>query len=126
MIYNFFEQLLLQPVEDSENLVERAGSYGYELSKPQQIVIFSPSNLEKYVQEEKIKDEFAIVALKTQLEQLIRDILVMQGKNSSKTWVGGSNFFSHSNKFKPSQVIAKAFLVFYMLFVCYDACLQAS
>ena len=80
LIYNFFEQLLLQPVEDSENLVERAGAYGYDLSKPQQIVIFSPSNLEKYVQEEKIKDEFAIVALKTQLEQLIRDILVMQGK----------------------------------------------
>ncbi|MDF2565112.1 MAG: transcriptional regulator, CdaR, partial [Massilibacillus sp.] len=80
LIYNFFEQLLLQPVEDIENLVERAGVYGYDLSKPQQVVIFSPANLEKYVQEEEIKDEFAIVALKTQLEQLVRDILVMQGK----------------------------------------------
>jgi len=80
LIYHFFEQLLLQPVDDAENLVERAGVYGYDLSKPQQVVIFSPANLENYVQQEKIKDEFAIVALKTKLEQFIRDILVMQGK----------------------------------------------
>ncbi|MCE5285334.1 MAG: PucR family transcriptional regulator ligand-binding domain-containing protein [Pelosinus sp.] len=77
-IADFFEQLLLQPIEDELNLIQRASVYGYDLSIPQQVAILNPTRLTTYIQDKKIKDERKLVALKTQLEQYVRDVLNMQ------------------------------------------------
>lgn len=84
-VSNFFEKLLLQKIEDTKQLVERAAVYGYDLSKPQQVVILSPSNLSNYIQEQKFKDEHTLIAFKTKIDQFVRDILVMRGKKILST-----------------------------------------
>jgi purine catabolism regulator len=84
-VNSIFEQLLLQPLADGAELAERAAVYGYDLSKPLQVVILSPSRFSEYVEAEKLRDEHQRVALKTGIAQFVRNLFVIQGKKILST-----------------------------------------
>lgn len=88
-VSDFFEQLLLQPVEDADRLIQRAAVYGYALNKPQQVAVLNPSRLLQHVDQEELHDEHKLVSLKTQIEQYVRDSLTIRGKKIlSMLWMG--------------------------------------
>lgn len=84
-VNSFFEQLLLQPLADAKELMERASVYGYDLSKPQQVVILSASRFAECLEDEKLRHEYHRVALKTRIAQFVRDLFVMQDKKILST-----------------------------------------
>lgn len=79
-VKDFLEQLLFCPLENPEVLIQRAAYYGYDLAKPHQIAIVSPTHLTEYLKMQKAKDEKALVALKVRFEQVVRDVLAMGGR----------------------------------------------
>ena len=74
-IKDFLEQLLLFPLIDPEVLIQRAAYYGYDLAKPHQVIIISPTRLTEYLQMQELKDEKALVAFKVRFENIVRDTL---------------------------------------------------
>ncbi len=79
-INDLLEYVLFRSLEDSDMLVQRAAYYGYDLSKPHQVAIVYPTNLAAFIQEQNLKDEKALVALKVRIEQTVREVLAMRGK----------------------------------------------
>lgn len=87
-INDFLEQLLLHPLSDTEVLIQRAAYYGYDLAKPHQVAIISPTCLTEFLQTQKAKDEKALVALKVRFEQIVRDVLTIRGRKVlSMMWI---------------------------------------
>lgn len=72
-VNDLLEQLLFHSQPDQEELVRRAGYYGYDLTKPCQIAIISPSRLLDFIQGQKAEKD--LVALKIRFEQSVRDAL---------------------------------------------------
>jgi purine catabolism regulator len=87
-IKDFLEQLLLFPLADPEVLIQRATYYGYELIKPHQVAIVSPSRLGEFLQTQRLKDEKALVALKVRLESIVRDSLKLYGAKIMQMLLG--------------------------------------
>lgn len=79
-INDLLEQILFCTLDDSSTLVERAAYYGYDLSKPHQVAIISPSNLESYMKMHQIEDEKALVEFKAKFEQVVRGLLSVRGR----------------------------------------------
>lgn len=79
-VKDFLEQLLLCPLVDPEVLIQRGAYYGYDLTKPHQVAIISPTHLAEFLKEQKIKDEKALVAFKMRFEQLVRQVVTRSGK----------------------------------------------
>lgn len=87
-IKEFLEQLLLFPLADPEVLIQRAAYYGYDLAKPHQVAIVSPTRLTEFLQLQKTKDEKALIALKVRFEQIVRDVLTIHDRKIlSMLWV---------------------------------------
>ncbi|MDF2572187.1 MAG: Purine catabolism regulatory protein-like family protein, partial [Sporomusa sp.] len=76
-INDFLEQLLFRPSPDPEVIIQRAAYYGYDLTKPHQIAIVSPTRLLEFIQGQKAKAEKDLVALKIRFEQIVRDVLAI-------------------------------------------------
>lgn len=87
-IKDFLEQLLLFPLVDPEVLIQRAAYYGYDLAKPHQVAIISPTRLAEFLQTQKLKDEKALVALKVRFESIVRDILKLHGRKVMQMLLG--------------------------------------
>ena len=79
-VKDFLEQLLLCPLVDPEVLIQRGAYYGYDLTKPHQVAIISPTHLAEFLKEQKIKDEKALVAFKMRFEQLVRQVVTRSSK----------------------------------------------
>lgn len=79
-VKDFLEQLLLCPLADPEVLIQRAAYYGYDLTKPHQVAIISPTHLADFLKEQKIKDEQKLVAFKMHFEQLVRQTVTKDGR----------------------------------------------
>jgi purine catabolism regulator len=79
-VKDFLEQLLLCPLENPEILIQRAAYYGYDLAKPHQVAIVSPTCLTEFLQGRKAKDEKALVALKVRFEQIVHEVLTIRGR----------------------------------------------
>lgn len=75
-IKDFLEQLLLFPLADPEGLIQRAAYYDYDLAKPHQVAIISPTRLADFLQSQKVKGEKALVAFKMRFENIVRESLV--------------------------------------------------
>jgi len=84
-INDFLEQLLFRPSVDPEVIIERAAYYGYDLEKPHQIAIVSPTRLIEFIKNQKGKDEKDLVALKMRFEQIVRDVLAIRNKKILST-----------------------------------------
>ncbi|WP_094603672.1 hypothetical protein SPSIL_055230 [Sporomusa silvacetica DSM 10669] len=76
-IKDFLEQLLFCPLADPEALNQRAAYYGYDLTRPHQVAIISPTRLSEFLQ---AKDEKALIAFKVRFEQIVRTILNIQDR----------------------------------------------
>jgi len=87
-IKDFLEQLLLFPLVDPEVLIQRAAYYGYDLAKPHQVAIISPTRLAEFLQTQKLKDEKALVAFKVRFESIVRDILKLHGRKVLQMLLG--------------------------------------
>ncbi|MBP2638406.1 MAG: Purine catabolism regulatory protein-like family protein [Firmicutes bacterium] len=74
-INDFLEHLLFRTAADQEEIIQRATYYGYDLTKPYQVAIVSPSRLLEFIQSQKAKTEKDLVALKMRFEQIVRDVL---------------------------------------------------
>lgn len=79
-IKDFLEQLLLFPLADPEVLIQRAAYYGYDLAKPHQVAIISPTCLTEFLRKQKLKDEKALVAFKVRFEHVVSDVLNIHGR----------------------------------------------
>ncbi len=79
-IKDFLEQLLLFPLADPEVLIQRAAYYGYDLAKPHQVAIISPTHLAEFLRAQKVKDEKDLVAFKVRFEHIVSDVLNVHGK----------------------------------------------
>ncbi len=79
-IKDFLEQLLLFPLADPEVLIQRAAYYGYDLAKPHQVAIISPTHLAEFLRAQKVKDEKDLVAFKVRFEHIVSDALNIHGK----------------------------------------------
>ena len=79
-IKDFLEQLLLFPLADPEVLIQRAAYYGYDLAKPHQVAIISPTHLAEFLLAQKVKDEKDLVAFKVRFEHIVSDVLNIHGK----------------------------------------------
>lgn len=79
-VKDFLEQLLLCPLADPEVLIQRAAYYGYDLTKPHQVAIISPTRLADFLKEQKINDEKKLVAFKMRFEQLVRQTVTKDGR----------------------------------------------
>ena len=79
-VKDFLEQLLLFPLADPEVLIQRASYYGYDLTKPHQVAIISPTRLTDFLKGQKIKDEKALISFKMRFEQMIRQVVTKHGQ----------------------------------------------
>lgn len=79
-IKDFLEQLLLFPLADPEVLIQRAAYYGYDLAKPHQVAIISPTHLAEFLRAQKVKDEKDLVAFKVRFEHIVSNVLSIHGK----------------------------------------------
>lgn len=79
-VKDFLEQLLLYPLADTELLLQRAAYYGYDLSRPHQVVIISPRRLAHFLPSAAGRDEKDLIAFKMRFENIVREALRHQGK----------------------------------------------
>ncbi|WP_378952367.1 PucR family transcriptional regulator [Pelosinus sp. sgz500959] len=79
-VKDFLEQLLLFPLADPEILIQRAAYYDYDLTKPHQVAIVSPTCLSEFLKAKKIKDEKSLVSFKMRFEQVVRQVLTRRGQ----------------------------------------------
>jgi len=79
-IKDFLEQLLLFPLADPEALIQRAAYYGYDLAKPHQVAIISPTCLADFLRSQKVKDEKSLMDFKVRFEHIVRDVLNLHGR----------------------------------------------
>lgn len=79
-INDFLEQLLFHASADPEEIIQRATYYGYDLTKPYQVAIVSPTRLLEFIQGQKAKTEKDLVALKMRFEQIVRDVLAIHNQ----------------------------------------------
>lgn len=84
-IKDFLEQLLLCPLADPEVLSQRAAYYGYDLTKPHQIAIITPTRLSEFLP---AKDEKALTAFKMRFEQIVHNVLTVQSRKILPTLWG--------------------------------------
>ena len=79
-IKDFLQQLPLFPLADPEVLIQRAAYYGYDLAKPHQVAIISPTHLTDFLRGQKVKDEKDLVAFKVRFEHIVSDVLNIHGR----------------------------------------------
>lgn len=81
-IRDLLENILFYEPENTEMLINRAAYYGYDLTKPYQVLIVGIDDFSSYLKGERIQDEKRIVEIKLYLQQIVQEVIDKRKKKS--------------------------------------------